>query len=125
VCTERHSRIRRCFCVRLTERPGLFGKRIELRLHELSLNSVNLLKIPGLAQLAYAFGGSGGAIRRELAQAICDRMIPRHAKPASLYSTTGAFGAIVVIGVNAKQMPKMLLAKDHDMVKALPSDRPD
>jgi hypothetical protein len=33
-----------------------------------------------------------GAIRRELAQAICDRMIPRHAKPASLYSTTGAFG---------------------------------
>ena len=34
-------------------------------------------------------------------------------------------GTIVVIGVNAKQMPKMPLAKDHDMVKAFPSDRPD
>src|SRR3974390_1278724 len=34
-------------------------------------------------------------------------------------------GAIVVIGVNAKQMPKMPLAKDHDMVKAFPSDRPN
>jgi hypothetical protein len=34
-------------------------------------------------------------------------------------------GAIVVIGVNAKQMPKMPLAKYHDMVKAFPSDRPN
>jgi hypothetical protein len=31
-------------------------------------------------------------------------------------------GAIVVIGVNAKQIPKMPLAKDNDMVKAFPSD---
>ena len=29
-------------------------------------------------------------------------------------------GAIVVIGVSAKQMPKMPLAKYHDMVKAFP-----
>ena len=47
--TEGLSRIRRCFCIRLAERPGLFGKRIQLRLHKLSLNSKNLLKILGLA----------------------------------------------------------------------------
>jgi hypothetical protein len=33
-------------------------------------------------------------------------------------------GAIVVIGVNAKQMLKMPVAKYHNMVKAFPSDRP-
>ncbi len=29
------------------------------------------------------------------------------------------------MGVNAKQMPKMPLAKYHDMVKAFPADRPN
>ena len=36
--TEGLSRSRCYFCIRLAKRPGLFGKRIHLRLHELSLN---------------------------------------------------------------------------------------
>src|SRR6516225_9398810 len=57
--TKGLSRVRGCFVIRLAERPCLLGKRIHLRLHELTLNSKNLLKILGLAQLPYAFGGSG------------------------------------------------------------------
>ena len=57
--TKGLSRVRGCFVTRLAERPCLLGKRIHLRLHELTLNSKNLLKILGLAQLPYALGGSG------------------------------------------------------------------
>ena len=57
--TEGFSRVRGCFVIRLAERLCLFGKPTHLRLHKLSLNSKNLLKIVGLAELAYAFGGSG------------------------------------------------------------------
>ena len=57
--TEGFSRVRGCFVIRLAERLCLFGKPTHLRLHKLSLNSKNLLKILGLAELAYAFGGSG------------------------------------------------------------------
>jgi hypothetical protein len=46
---EALSRVRGCLCIRLAERPRLFGKRFHLRLHELSLNSKNLLKVLGLA----------------------------------------------------------------------------
>jgi hypothetical protein len=56
--TGRLGRIRRYFCIRLAERLCLFGKRTHLRLHELSLNSNNLLKILGLAQLVHTIGGS-------------------------------------------------------------------
>jgi len=56
--TEGLSRTRCCFCIRLAERSGLLGKRTHLRLHELSLNSKNLLKVLGLAQLAHTIGGS-------------------------------------------------------------------
>ena len=34
-------------------------------------------------------------------------------------------GLIVVVCIRSKQMPKMLLAKYDDMVKAVPSDRAD
>ena len=57
--TEGLSRVRGCFVIRLAERPRLLCKRIRLRLHELSLNSKDLFKILGLAQLAYAFGVGG------------------------------------------------------------------
>ena len=46
------SRVRGCFVIRLAERPGLFGKPIHSRLHELSLNLKNLWEILGLAQSA-------------------------------------------------------------------------
>src|SRR5262249_31567437 len=45
------SRVRGCFVVRLAERPGLFGKPIHSRLHELSLN-LKTWEILGLAQPA-------------------------------------------------------------------------
>ena len=57
--TEGLGRVRGCFVIRLAERPRLLCKRIQLRLHELSLNSKDLFKILGLAQLAYAFGVGG------------------------------------------------------------------
>jgi hypothetical protein len=62
--TEGHhlGRTRRCFGTRLAKRPGLLVKRIQLRLHEFSLNSKKLLEILGLAQFVYAFDGSGNIL---------------------------------------------------------------
>src|SRR5215469_15663337 len=57
--TKGLSRVRSCFVIRLAERPRLLCKRIPLCLHELSLNSNDLLKILGLAQLACEFGVGG------------------------------------------------------------------
>jgi hypothetical protein len=45
--------------------------------------------------------------------------------PAVIVQGQVRSGPIVVIGVSAKQMPKMPLAKYQDMVKALASDRPN
>ena len=56
------SRVRGCFCIRLAERLGLFSKRLQLRLHELSLNSKSLLKILGLAELVHTISGSGNVL---------------------------------------------------------------
>lgn len=59
--TEGHhlSRTRGCFGIRVGRRPGLLGKRIQLRLHKFSLNSKNLLEILDPAQFVYAFDGRG------------------------------------------------------------------
>ena len=57
--TEGLRRTRRRFAIRLAERLGLLGKRTQLRLHEFSLNSNSVLKISGVAQLAYAVGVGG------------------------------------------------------------------
>ncbi len=72
-------------------------------------------------------GRIDGAIRLKLAWAEYGRRFRWGGLPENPYSRIGAsgFDCSNIIRVRSKQMPKMLLAKYDDMVKAVASDRAD
>jgi hypothetical protein len=77
------SRVRGCFGIRLAERLGLFSKRLQLRLHELSLNSKSLWKILGLAELVRTVTSDFEAMasRALAAKRLVDRQLNRSFAP--------------------------------------------